>query len=150
MRTLRKNMQKLKYVLYEDEVPIYEKDSEGNVVYDDIDGEEVPRIVDYQSGFGEPVEFFGNIMFSGSPSEAEVYGVSIGSYDSRMVLSNDKIPITETSLIFKESAPQYDTNGKLKESSADFRVIRVARGLTDTVYLLQRIVHNEDVKGKVN
>jgi len=142
MRTLRKNMQKLRYALYSDKLPVYETDSEGNIIYDVIDDEEVARVVDYKSGFGELVEFMANIVFQGSSSEAEVFGVSIGSYDSKMVLSNGKIPVTETSLIFKESNPQYDSSGNLKESSADFRVVKIAEGLTDTVYLLQRIVHN--------
>lgn len=142
MRNVRKNMQKLRYALYSDEVPVYETDAQGNIIHDTVDGEQVARIIDYKSGFSELVEFTGNIVFQGSSSEAEVFGVSIGAYDSKLVLSNGKIPVTETSLIFKESNPQYDSKGDLKESSADFRVIKVAEGLNDTVYLLQRIVHN--------
>lgn len=142
MRQLRKNTTALKYALYSDKQPIYELDEYGYTVYDEIDGEEVPRIIDYREGYGDPVPFYGNIAFSGGESEAEVYGVSIDAYDSKLVMPKDAIPIAETSLIFKESEPEYDSKGFLKKSSADFRVVKIAKSLNDVVYLLKRIVHN--------
>ena len=64
MRSLRKNSRKLYYSAYEDEQPIYATDKKGDIVYDDVDGDLIPRIIDYQSGYGEPKEFFGNIAFA--------------------------------------------------------------------------------------
>lgn len=145
MRTLRKNTQMLRYVLFEEDVPVYETDDAGNVIFDNIDGAEVARILEYRNGYRNVQTFAGNIGFAGGESEAEVFGISVDAYDSRLVLPNDKVPITETSLIFKESEPKYDTKGNLKKSSADFRVVKIARGLTDTVYLLKRIVHDAEV-----
>jgi len=67
------------------------------------------------------------------------YGVSTSDYDSKMLSLKDEFPISETSLIFTDSEPEYDTNGNLKEKSADFRVFRVAPSLNYAVYLLKRI-----------
>lgn len=142
MRFLRKNMTKLKYALYAEKMPVYELDEYGLVVYDEIDGEEVPRIIDTISGYHEPEEFIGTLSFSGGESEAAVYGVSTADYDCKLVMPKDSIPITETSLIFQSSEPQYDSKGNLKRNSADFTVVKVAPYVQSTVYLLKRIIHN--------
>jgi len=142
MRLLRKNMQRLKYALYEEKIPVYETDDEGNIVVDVIDGEEVPRIIDTVSGYGEVVDFIGNISFSGGEAEASVYGVSTADYDCKLVMPKGAIPITETSLIFQNNEPVYDSQGNLKRNSADYQVARIAPYVQSTVYLLKRIVHN--------
>lgn len=144
MTRLLTNCKTLKYALYTEEQPVYELDSDGNIIYDDIDGEEVPRIVDYQSGYEEPVEFIGNISFAGGESEADVFGISQSDYDAKLAMAKGDIPITETSLIFEDSDPKY-SSGILVESSADYRVKKIAAGRFDTVYLLKRIVHDAEV-----
>ena len=53
-------------------------------------------------------------------------------------MRDGEIPVTETSLIFYKSEPQYD-NGVLVEKSADFRIIRVLPYLDFTAYLLKTI-----------
>ena len=42
MRTALKNKQRLKYALYHERQEIYQTDSEGNIVYTEVDGERVP------------------------------------------------------------------------------------------------------------
>lgn len=141
MRLLRKNMTKLKYALYSESIPIYEKDSQGNVVVDEIDGEDVPRVIETINGYDTPVDFIGTLSFAGGESEAEVFGVSTADYDCKLTMPKGAIPVTETSLIFQDSTPQYDSNGVLKKSSADFRVVKIAPYVQSTAYLLKRIVH---------
>lgn len=142
MTRLLVNCKTLKYALYKEEQPIYELDGLGYPIYDDVDGEQVPRIIDHFNGYDIPVDFFGNISFAGGESEASVYGISVGDYDAKLALANGALPITETSLIFEDSEPQYDKDKHLKQNSADYRVVKIAKGRYDTVYLLKRIVHN--------
>ena len=42
MRLLEKNKQNLKYALQVGEVPVYERDEDGNIIYIEIDGQKVP------------------------------------------------------------------------------------------------------------
>ena len=44
MRSLKKNQQRLQYATYADQITIYERDEDGNIIYVDIDGEQVPSI----------------------------------------------------------------------------------------------------------
>lgn len=132
-----KNKQKLKYSLYLDKVPVYARDDDGNIIYDD-DGEPLDT-GETLNGYSAPVEFMANIAFAGGEAEMTTYGVSVDGYDSKMVTPKGYIPITETSLVFKDSEPQYTADGMVKEKSADFRVIKVAPSLNHTTYLLKRI-----------
>ena len=145
MRTCRKNKQRLMYALYNGVAePEIVTDRDGNPMFDD-DGN---YIYDSSSTtdirYSDPVEFFGNIAFSKGSGEAdgEAYGISLSDYDSTLIMIKGEIPIDETSLIFKDSTPEYDDNGNLLRDSADFTVIKVQPSLNTVVYLLKRIVKN--------
>ena len=136
MRTALKNKRKLKYALYSDKIPTYALDDDGEVL---VDTNGTPIVTGYKPGYSEPVEIEASVSFAGGEAEAVSYGVSTSDYDSKMLALKDEFPISETSLIFTDSEPEYDTNGNLKEKSADFRVFRVAPSLNYAVYLLKRI-----------
>ena len=139
MRTLKRNKQTMRYVLYSEKTPVYATDDDGNILYDTIDGVEVPvETGDYQDGYSDPVAFKANIVFAGGQAEAEAYGMDVGAYTHKMVTMRKDLPITETSLIFRESEPEYK-DGVLVDTSADFRVIRCADSLNEDVYLLKQI-----------
>ncbi len=55
MRSLRKNQQKLWYSTYADQITIYETDGAGNIIYDEIDGQQIPRIKAERAGYNNPV-----------------------------------------------------------------------------------------------
>ena len=144
MRTATKNKQRLMYSLYkatsEPEIvcdrngnPLL--DDEGNYVYDSSSSSKLL--------YDEPVPFYGNIAFASGESEAVAYGVSVGDYDSKLLMLKGELPITETSLIFKDSVPKYDNDGNVMRESADFSVIKVENALNMTIYLLKRIIKNE-------
>lgn len=137
MRTALKNKQLLKYALFEGKTPNYVYDDDGNIKYD-IAGNPM-RTGDKKNTYSAPVDFWGNIAFAGGESEAASFGVAIGDYDSKLLMNFGEIPISETSLIFKESSPEYDSYGNLKEKSADFRVVKVQPSLHYIAYLLKRI-----------
>lgn len=137
MRTARKNRQPLKYALYLGKKIREETDDNGEIIYDD-NGEPLLSGVP-EATYGRAVDFTANIAFASGEAEAEAYGVGIGDYDSKIILPKGALPITETSLIFKDSQPKYDSKGRLIEKSADFRVLRKADSLNYTVYLLKHI-----------
>lgn len=139
MRNLLRNKKVLRYSLYKGKEPLYKRDEDGNIIYQNVDGEDVPvEIGSTPPHYSDPVEFMGHITYASGESEAETYGVSIGEYDSKLVMIVGELPITETSIIFDESEPEYK-DGNVVEKSADFKVIKVAPTLNEVSYLLKRI-----------
>lgn len=120
--------------------PIYETDNEGNIIYTEIRGKKIPTETgDYETEYSTPVPFIGNIAFSTGEAEAETFGITIGEYDSKLLMLKGEIPIDETSLIFKDSEPIYK-DGFLVKESADYIVKKVAPSVNHVTYLLKRIV----------
>lgn len=143
MRTCRKNKQKLKYALYLGKSePSYIIDRNGEIMLDDDGNPMEDSGSANKPVYDKPVEFYGNISFASGEAEAVAYGVSVGDYDSKLLMLKNEIPIDETSLIFKESEPLFDKDGRLIRDSADFSVVKVQPSLNIVVYLLKRIVKN--------
>ena len=143
MRLLEKNKQDLKYALQVGEVPIYERDEEGNIIYIEVDGQKVPvETGETEVGYAKPVDFRGNIAMSGGEAEAKSFGVDISEYDAIVLMEKDRIPIDETSLIWHMSEVKYadEQNTIVDKKSADYTVKRVQPSLNFTRYLLKRIV----------
>lgn len=143
MRLLEKNKQNLKYALQVGEVPIYERDEEGNIIYIDVDGQKVPvETGETEIGYDKPVDFRGNIAMSGGEAEAKSFGVDISEYDAIILMEKDRIPIDETSLLWHTSEVKYidEQNTIVDRKSADYTVKRVQPSLNFTRYLLKRIV----------
>ena len=136
MRLCRKNKSKLKYALYKDKEVVYETDENGQIIWQDVDGELVPiETGSRPPRYLEPVEFKGYIQFKGGEDEAKAFGVSVDSYTHILVMRKDEIPITETSLIFDKTEP----NPEDMEGSADYRVERIAPSLNFVTYLLRSV-----------
>ncbi len=143
MRLLEKNKQDLKYALQVGEVPIYERDEEGNIIYIEVDGQKVPvETGETEVGYAKPVDFRGNIAMSGGEAEAKSFGVDISEYDAILLMEKDRIPIDETSLIWHMSEVKYadEQNTIVDKKSADYTVKRVQPSINFTRYLLKRIV----------
>jgi len=136
MRSLKKNQQKLWYSTYADQITIYATDGAGNIIYDDIDGQQVPRIKAERAGYNNPVPFYANISAAKGTSDAEVFGVSL-DYTKTISTTDMTLPISETSLIWFETEPVMK-NGVVDESSADYSVVAVARSLNNVVYALKK------------
>lgn len=141
MRMYRKNKQRLFYALVDKTVPIYAKDSDGDIIYDEIDGEQVPRETgSYETLYKYPVEFYGNIN-SGNKGEAvaKAYGVSVGDFEAVLCAVKGELPIDEKTLIWYSKEPLMRSDGYVDTKTADYAVKRVPPCLKEIVYLLRRL-----------
>lgn len=137
MRSLRKNKQNLWYGTYAGQITEYCRDSDGNIIYDEIDGEQIPRIKGERAGYNNPVSFYANISAGKGTSQEEVFGVSL-DYIKTISTSDMDLPISETSLIWFETEPTYNTDGTVNEASADYSVVGIAKSLNNVVYALKK------------
>ena len=134
MRTLRKNKRKIYYALKTAIAAISSTDTitvDGETVYVD-EG-------DYGLSYDTPVEFLGNISFSGGDSTDVEFGLDMSAYDAIIVSNKKAIPITETSLIWFETEPPSVANDG---STADYSVVAVRNSLNQTKALLRKRVKN--------
>lgn len=141
--TLEANKQKLYYALQNKEVPVYETDDEGNIIYYE-DGEEnkIPiETGETELGYSEPAPFFGNIAFSSGEVDNLPFGTDISSYDATLVMNKDELPIDENSLLWFETDPQYKDDDKtiIDPFSADFKVLGIIPSLNQVRYILGRL-----------
>lgn len=139
MRQLRRNKQKMFYALYTEDVPIYAKDEEGNILTTDVDGVEVPVGDSYVSAYTEAVEFKANISFDSGETRLAEYGLNVGDYNA--VISADKgvLPFDEQTLIWHNSEPEYK-DGVIVPESADYRIIAVKTSLNEERFILKKRV----------
>ncbi len=146
MRLTQKNKINMKYSLLHDIVPIYQTDRNGNVIYDNVDGEQIPRDTGKSRGRYEPaVDFTANVNFSGqSEIRYAVYGVSKSQFDAIFYTKSGELPIDETSLIFINAEPVVDGEGFVRLESADYRVVRVIPSLNYTTYLIRNVERTEN------
>lgn len=137
MRSLKKNKQRLYYATYSEQITIYQRDENGEIVYDEIDGEQFPRIIAEKAGYNSPVSFYVNISAAKGSSESEVFGVSL-DYTKTIATTDMTLPISETSLIWFETEPIIKEDGTVDESTADYAVVAVARSLNNVVYAIKK------------
>lgn len=141
MRTLNKNKQTMYYALFDEEVPVYDLDEDGNIKYIEIDGVMVPvetgetRIV-----YSNPVPFKGNIAMSGEESRASEFGLNLSDYSAVLVADKGLLPIDETSRIWYESEPLYGSDGYVDEHSSDYTVVKLAPSINSDRFVLKKVV----------
>lgn len=144
MRTLRKNQQEMKFALQIGEVPIYQTDAEGNILYyEDSDGNKIPlETGEYEMGYGEVQDFLGNISMSGGESVETEFGIDVSGYDAVMVVQRNALPLEETSLIWFESEVGYkdSDNTIVDPDTANYKILAIKPSLNFTKYLLGRLV----------
>lgn len=139
MRSLKKNKQKLYYATYSDEIPVYERDEDGNIKYIEVDGKQEPVPIGTMAGYNKPVVFYANIATSGGDSEVKEYGVNSTDYEAVLVTTEKSLPITELSRIWHTSEPQRKNDGTVDGDSADYEVLKVKPSLNSMKYLLRQL-----------
>lgn len=137
MRSLKKNQQILWYSIYADQITIYERDENGEIVY--IDAEKtIPKIIAERAGYNKPVSFCANISMSGGETNQAEYGFDTGSYEAILVTTDKSLPLDELSLIWHTTEPVVSANGVVDESTADYSIIAVKPSLNSVKYLLKK------------
>ena len=137
MRDCKKNQQELYYATYSDQIIEYYRDSDGNIIYDEIDGELIPRIKCEMAGYNNPVSFYANISAGKGTSQEEVFGVSL-DYTKTISTTDMSIPLDEKSLVWFETEPTYNADGTVNDASADYSVVGIAKSLNNVVYALKK------------
>lgn len=137
MRSLKKNQQNLWYSTYAGQITEYYRDSGGNIIYDEIDGELIPRIKYERAGYANPVLFYANISAGKGTSQEEVFGVSL-DYTKTISTTDMSLPLDEKSLVWFETEPTYNADGTVNEAYADYSVVGIAKSLNNVVYALKK------------
>lgn len=142
MMMLESNKQKMYYSLQTEEIPVYETDDDGNIIYIDVDGESIPVSTgDTELGYSEPVEMFANISFGTTETTTQEFGVDVSDYDAIVVYGKGKYPLTETALIWFESEPKYKDYSEtiIDGDSADYKVVSVRNTLNEGKAILKHL-----------
>lgn len=148
MRNLKKNKQTMYYALLNKTQPVYEKDEFGNIIYIEIDGVKVPvETGETELVYGEPVKFQGNISTSGGESRETEYGIDSTEYDAVLIMKNNELPISETSIIWHNSNIGYKDAEKtiIDDKTADYVVKKRSPSLNECKYMLGRVLQHKDV-----
>lgn len=126
MRTPRRVKQSMFYSTIHQAEPIYARDEDGNIIYQTMpDGERMPKkIGDYPEGYNEPVAFKNSITGNLTEDELKAYGADARKI-AKMTYKKGEFPFMVGTLIWKESAVQYNDDGTIDESSADYRIMGI-------------------------
>lgn len=147
MRNLKKNKQKMYYSLLVGTQPKYERDENGNVIYVEIDGVQVPvETGETELVYSKPVSFDGNISFSGGESKETEYGIDNTEYDAVLMMGRNELPLSETSIIWYGSKIGYKDEERtiIDDKSADYVVKKRTPSLNQFKYLLGMILQHKD------
>lgn len=145
MRTLRQNKQAMKYSIDYGEQPVYVLDENGNKIVEFVDeegNEYYKETGSYENVISIPEDFYANIAMSGGEAEAQEYGLSVGDYNAVIVSTKRELPLALGALIWLNSPVEFEDigNTKPKETSADYKVIKVSESLNEVKYILKAIV----------
>lgn len=139
MRDCKKNQQELYYATYSDQITEYYRDSGGNIIYDEIDGELIPRIKCERAGYNNPVSFDFETSAGKGTAQTEVFGSDVDF--TRTISTTDmSIPIDELSLVWIEHEPEFRSDGTVDPDSADYKVAaKPSKSKTDIVIALKAL-----------
>ena len=141
MRGLKRNQKTIWYQLYQDNIPVYETDLDGNIVTDPITGE--PLLTgETKVGCSDPVEFRANVSAARGEAQSDPFGVDL-SYDKTMVSCDMGLPIDELSVLFVDKKPDFDAGGNLA-NTADYKVVKVAKSLNSALYAIKKITEGTE------
>lgn len=125
MRVARRPRQKMYYSNVIGKRPIYETDSEGNIVYQTINGVDIPKKTGESADqYAEPVEFFNTISGELTEDEMRAFG-SEKLGNAKMTYYKGEYPFKTGTLIWKNAEVKYRKDGSVDEESADYYVVGV-------------------------
>lgn len=148
------NKQKMMYSKQGEKITVYDRDEQGNIIYEsykdsegndifylDDDGNKIPRNVEEKVGFSEPTSFYANISNKLSEVLVKEYGIDNSTLYCQITADKGYLSLNAGDLIWKKSSIEKDSDGYVKPESADYVVKGVAdEGLTVDLFLLQKNV----------
>lgn len=169
MRTLRKNQSLLKYSNQTAIVPAFETDENGNIkfwsyidddgnefFYEDTDGNKIPMFADSgtETLYGEPVNFMASIAMSGGEAESVEYGISVVDYTAIIITEKSLVPLTEGSLIWFQSEPEYISEDPIHITVNDKEISGMFANRTSADFFVKKVVPSKNfdkyILGAVN
>lgn len=139
MRSLKKNQQPLYYATYSEEIKVYQRDENGDIVYIEVDGELIPVEIGSAPGYNTPVLFHANISAGKGTAQEEVFGTGI-DFTRTISTADMSCLIDELSLIWIEHAPEYNADGTVIADSADYKVAaKPAKGLNSIMIAIKAL-----------
>lgn len=137
MRDLERNKQKIYYALYQNNQPVYETDENGDIIYIDINGEQVPVDTGATvSGYSNPAELMINVSASKGDSENTVFGKSL-DYERVMSTHDLTLLIDEHSHLWVDVAPVINEDGKTS-TEHDYEVKAVSKSINNVLYAIKK------------
>lgn len=145
MRTNRKIKQPMYYSNCTNEIPTYERDSEGNIIYREMpDGTLIPLVTgEPTQGYESPHEFLNSITASLTEDEVMAFGGEKKAI-AKITYHKDEWPFITGTLIWKKSPVQYDKEGNVIPESADYQVL----GVLDEGQNFNRAILSKMTKGE--
>lgn len=139
MRSLKKNQRKLFYATYAEQITLYERNENGEIIYDEVDGESFPREIGTKAGYNKPVYFSASVSPGKGSAQEEVFGTDVDF--TRTISTTDlSLPIDELSLIWIENEPKYLDDGTVDPDSADYKVAaKQAKGLNSLMIAIKAL-----------
>lgn len=144
MRTSRRIKQPMYYSNFREDIPIYERDAEGNIVYREMpDGKLLPVTTgDTYKGYEDPHEFYNSITASLTEEEIQAFGGEKKAI-AKMTYHKGEYPFETGTLIWKKSAVEKN-GGEIDPLSADYRVM----GVLDEGQHFHRAILEKITKGE--
>lgn len=158
MRTLRKNQSLLKYSNQAAIVPAFETDENGNIkfwsyidddgnefFYEDTDGNKIPIFADSgtETLYSEPIPFMASISMSGGEAESVEYGISVVDYAAIIITEKALVPLTEGSLIWFQSEPEYISEEPIHILANDEEISGMFAKRTSADFFVKKIVPSQ-------
>jgi len=139
-RVSRKNRQKMYYANYVSSAPIYKYDTDGNIEYLTIDGEQVPITVgEKEPYYSLPVKFNANISGKLNDAIIRAFGADKSDNHAQIIAPKDVLPFAIGTRIWLRSEVKYIDEGKtmVDGASADYEVRGVLHeGLLEDMFYL--------------
>lgn len=138
IRLPRANKQSFYYANWKEKTTEYKTDDDGNVLYVEVRGKQVPIEKEIPAHYTEPKAFKASMNMGGGRAEAVEFGVDMSDYSAVLTTPKGIFNITETSLIWFETKPKHKADGTVDENSADYTVAKVRSSLYYDRFLLAK------------
>ena len=123
MKTLSRNKSRIYYANYRNKIPLTDE-------YGNLTGE-------YKVVYGDPLPVMANVSAARGESTTRQFGDDV-RYDRVIVLDNPAFPIAETSILWIDTLPTFDENGRT-DTPHDYIVKQIAPSLNSISIAVSKV-----------